>query len=123
MIQSIDLRIGNWVEITGKGFVQIVNGQSIDTLTLSGANPIPITHSLLLAFGFIQRGESELYDLKGSNFTYHLGVRRVTIFHPGNAFWHWLGSHIDHVHQIQNLYYCLIGRDLVLNSNTIINRY
>lgn len=114
MIKAIDVRIGNWVEAPGKGYVQIIDGVSIDAITTNGAKPIEITGDLLLALGFVQRGGSEIYDFKGSDFAYHLGVRRVTIFHPGNAFWHWLGSHINYVHQIQNLYYCLIGKDLVL---------
>jgi hypothetical protein len=71
---------------------------------------------LLLALGFVKKDESEIYDFRESGFSYHLGVKRVLIFHPGNSFKHWLGTHINNVHQIQNLFYCLIGHDLTLQE-------
>jgi hypothetical protein len=112
MIKEVDLRIGNWVEIPGKGFTQINSGEHIDLVARQGAKPIAITEEILSSVGFIKRGDSEIYDLKGKNFAYHLGIKRVTIYHPGNHLWHWLGCPIASVHQIQNLFYCLAGYDL-----------
>jgi hypothetical protein len=114
MVKAIDLRIGNWVNIPAKGFTQIKSGQDIDRVVKQQAEPIPVTEELLFALGFVKRGSTEIYDIKENNFGYHLGVHRVTIFHPGNQYWHWLSSHIDHVHQIQNLFYCLVGHDITL---------
>jgi hypothetical protein len=117
MINAIDLRIGNWVNREGKGFIKIMDGRDLEVAALALAEPIPITASLLEGLGFAQRDTTEIFEFKGSNFYYHLGVRRVALCHPGNELWHWLGSHIDYVHQIQNLYYCIIGQDLPFNLN------
>jgi hypothetical protein len=114
MIKAIDLRKGNWVNIEGKGYTRIEDTDDINRMVLQGAQPIPLTQALLQALGFTQRNQSEIFQIEANNFYYHLGVKRVAIFHPGNQLWHWLGTHIDHVHQIQNLFYCIVGHDLKL---------
>jgi hypothetical protein len=55
MVNAIDLRIGNWVDMPGKGFTQILDGASIDTATFNRAKPIPISADLLLALGFVKK--------------------------------------------------------------------
>ena len=116
MLNAIDLRIGNWVNIPGEGLTQIHNGNNIDVVVLQGAEAIPITEELLLEMGFIKRDEKAIYDIKGNNFAYQLSNHRVTVYHPGNQYWHWLGTHIDYVHQLQNLFYCIVGYDLTLRG-------
>jgi hypothetical protein len=113
-MKAFDLRIGNWVNIKGEGYTEIKDTDDINKIISQGAQPIPLTHGLLQALGFTQRNQSEIFQIEANNFYYHLGVKRVAIFHPGNYLWHWLGTHIDHVHQIQNLFYCIVGYDLRL---------
>jgi hypothetical protein len=84
-------------------------------MILQGAQPIPLTQALLQALGFTQRNQSEIFQIEGNNFYYHLGAKRVALFQPGNQLWHWLGTHIDYVHQIQNLFYCMVRHDLRLS--------
>jgi len=116
MLKPNDLKIGNWVSIPGKGFTQIVAAKDIDKVIKQGAEPIPTTAELVIALGFSQRGESELYEIAASNFVYHVGVKRIMIYHPGNMYTHWLGSHIDYVHQLQNIFYCIVGYDLTFKK-------
>jgi hypothetical protein len=114
MIPAHDVRIGNWFHSHGNGLTQIISGNDIDKALLQQYEPVAIDEEVLLALGFAKRGGSEIYEIKHNNFAYHLGVKRVAIYHPGNALWHWLGTHINYLHQIQNLFYCIVGYDLTL---------
>jgi hypothetical protein len=83
--------------------------------------PIAITEDWLLKFGFSKSVRPNCNDIYKD-----LIARMILWFNEGNyaemdliqddkwiSFKH---SHISYVHQLQNLYYCLIGEELCLNS-------
>lgn len=75
--------------------------------------PIPLTKEWLLKFGFIANrynDEFELYPLMfDCEYTDH---GEWNISYDG----HPLSTEIQHVHQLQNLYFALTGKELTLNS-------
>src|SRR5215210_4232878 len=77
-------------------------------------HPIPITQEILEQAGFKKKAKTDLFDkFPNEGFTYHLYSHKVMIFHgPHNTLCHWLNTQIDFLHQLQNLYYCLTGREL-----------
>jgi hypothetical protein len=115
MLDARDLRIGNWVDVPNKGFTQILSVMDIEKVIEQQALPIPTSKELILSLGFLPRSESNIYEIASARFVYHVAVKRVMIYHPGNMYTHWLGSHIDYIHQLQNIFYCITGYDLTLS--------
>jgi len=115
-----DLRIGNYVhtDTIFNGMIESIsaygkvycwgrdeNWQPTDTLDSYGhhrISPVPITEEWLKRFGFE----------KDNNFTW-LTVE-MNIQQRVDGFYIWLGSDlkIEHVHQLQNLYFALTGEEL-----------
>jgi hypothetical protein len=64
--------------------------------------PIPLTEEWLLKFGF----------KKENNFTW--GNLKMELKQKEDGFSIWLGAdlYLEHVHQLQNLYFALIGEEL-----------
>lgn len=121
MIPTFDLRIGNWITVSD--VIYRLTGVSEAKVTLKGhkggfkqedLHPIPITPEILEKAGFKRRGQSSLYDkIPDEGFTYHIYWHRIIIFHgPDNTLCHWLNTRIVFLHQIQNIYYCLTGREI-----------
>jgi hypothetical protein len=96
-------------------WVRFENGDgSIIEDEFSQLNPIPLTEEWLVKFGFEDRSRTtDLYFIKGE---FILGGSMNRLF-PSihdefglNAF----GIEIEHVHQLQNLYFALTGVELEL---------
>ena len=116
MIPAIDLRIGNWVNLPGQGLFEIKSGGDIDMAATKGAEAIPLTEELLVSLGFTQLGKSSTFEIHGKDFRYDLKMQHIAICHPSNMLWHTLTTHIASLHQLQNIFYCIIGHDLKLPS-------
>jgi hypothetical protein len=121
MIPTFDLRIGNW--ITESGVKYCVTGVSEKKVHFKGQkvafsqenlHPIPITPEILKMVGFKQRGKTSLYDkFPDEGFTYELYSHKIMLFHrPDNTLCHWLNTRITFLHQLQNLYYYITGREI-----------
>lgn len=121
MIPTFDLRVGNW--ITVEGVIYQVSGVSETKVNFKGQragfipdilHPILLTAELLEAAGFKQRGTTDLFDkVPIEGFTYQIHSRKIMLFHgKDNTLAHWLSTRIVFVHQMQNLYYCLTGREI-----------
>lgn len=124
MISTLDLRIGNWITVSE--VIYQVTAVSETKVHFKGHNceisqeelhPIPLTQEILEMAGFKKKGKTDLYDkfpLEG--FTYHLYAHKVMIFHgPNNTLCHWLNTRIVFLHQLQNFYYCLTGREISIS--------
>ena len=123
MILAVDLRIGNLItvsgviyEITGISAKKISCKDYKGSFTLEEADPIPLTAELLEKAGFRELRKSSWFDkVPNEGFSYKLHSNRVMIFHPGeNTLSHSLNTYIAFFHQLQNLYYCLTGREITL---------
>ena len=118
-MKNTELRIGNWVEIKdqevktyaqieGVGNLQHVAGQ---LYPIEELEPIPLTEEWLERFGFNFDVNSGLYKKSGFE---------VEVFNIGVEFY--LGEYgswflfVEHVHQLQNLYFALTGEELELKE-------
>jgi hypothetical protein len=107
MIQANKLRIGNYVFLKSKNKIwEITCGQEIDRGKYSNDfQPIPLTKELLIALGF-KRNLNGWFN-EDETFSYSkgyagLGTKRST--------------KVDYVHQLQNLYFALTGKELTLKQ-------
>ena len=114
-ITANELRIGNVVNIIGIVPIQI-DAQRI----LSFANgddtykPVPITEDWLLKFGF---------ELRGIYYHFPNSYFKLEQYKNKNAYWLRSGTEdldctrINYVHQLQNLYFALTGKELTYGNN------
>ena len=124
MISTVDLRIGNWITVSEVTYrVTALSETKVHFKGRKGGvsqeeiHPIPITQEILEKAGFKKKGKADLFDkFPNEGFTYHIYSHKVMIFHgPHNTLCHWLSTQIDFLHQLQNLYYCLTGRELSIS--------
>lgn len=124
MINANELRIGNYVNYyqvyirvlsinsphaseqeryDGKYILEIGSPDSFN-VSINEVSPIPLTEELLLRFGFeaIQDGY------------YKKGEITWNIYNEQCHFIDWELPHIQHLHQLQNLYFALTGQELTL---------
>lgn len=114
-MKANDLRIGNWVfDIDSQSFKKI-HGFFLENKEHYGLKPIKLTEGWLINYGF---------DYFKSNNSYQLDVDL------GFSIWGRIesgfnvyvnsdscGQTIKYVHQLQNLYFALTGKELKLNKN------
>jgi len=118
MMEIKELRIGNWVNFipdNGNFIVSEIGGYYIYNKTINGLHlvdvePIPITEEWLLKFGFIKEcdwkisiGEGAFIWIDENDFTVSIGIPYEA---SGNQ------RTMKHVHQLQNLYFALMGKEL-----------
>jgi hypothetical protein len=123
-MKANELRIGNWVYDNSKGFADRTIGerQVSHELIYSMAcgndkeiSGIPLTEEWLLKFGFT-RGFRDEFEIKNKD-SYFQSLRK-----SNDGYVHcWSGnfddiesSEIQHVHQLQNLYFALTGEELIV---------
>jgi len=115
-MKATELRIGNYVEFNmhePNYHHPIEDGIDIDNADIW--NPIPLTEEWLLKFGFCQSEKDEVYY--DGLFNYALNSYK-SIWHfyahnevNGNK---WFLRDLQYVHQLQNLYFALIGEELII---------
>jgi hypothetical protein len=121
-MKATDLRLGNLIkknnkiyEISSLFFVDLYDGTIRENYNNSYViEPIQLTEEWLLKFGF-EKTMSWTYvkDLVGNlQLVYYLGEKGWSIgFNSYSDF-----SNLKYVHQIQNLYFALTGKELTLNK-------
>jgi len=115
MIEANELRIGNWINALednccdGAGFVPVSGNQLsfFDNITSIGdlIEPIPLTEEWLLKFGFE----------KGCT-SWNVGGFYIDQFGSNFEFDYRAGVKIEHVNQLQNLYFALTGEELTIKN-------
>lgn len=110
MIEAKELRIGNLLdrhtvyEIRENFFTNIMG----DSILYRDAKPIPLTGEWLIKLGFKKR--DNIYTKKGFKI-----IGGITIFGAKqNPAFYYKDVRIKSVHQLQNLYYALIGKELTI---------
>lgn len=117
MISPNELRIGNWITETFK------YGIGIDTQIRSGAHldelashecfyPIPLTEEWLLKFGFKRLGLSIRFSIDKNREFCLFDQEDIFRYQTRVSGWTTQMPHIKHVHQLQNLYFALMNKEL-----------
>lgn len=122
MIKANELRIGNWVDFSGKYFQ--VHTLSRKRLQISGVgiggevfeytniNPIPLTPEILVKCGFEKdRNGWQKIDSQFSLTENLFPCWLDRMLWPGGIP-NFDNVSLNCVHQLQNLYYCLCGEEL-----------
>lgn len=130
-MKTSELRIGNYVNvIDDNGKIKGVD--TISNITLSGwetllgyegIKPIPLTEEGLLKCGYIKVGEGDFrlrvksVDIYGDNNESEFGVCFLgdgyfIVRHDNHGL-----CYIKYLHQLQNLYFALTGKELLLNRH------
>lgn len=110
MIFKSGLRIGNMVLFDGVP----VRIESIDTW-LNDYHPIALSDDLLKRCG-------QEYVREDKNWEYQIIVGAIKWYFRWNTEWYselggiYLGSHIQYLHQVQNIYYDLTDKELTINK-------
>lgn len=132
MIKANELRIGNWiqdevgykthkvtcVDVTGRIYISLTGGGYPE----AAYSPIPLTPELLEKCGFIRHP-----DMEGE---YSIRINPLGVSLIVNVLTHWaalwdhmvkqhslvaLPTKVEHLHQLQNLYFALTGKELPVN--------
>jgi len=126
MIQINELRIGNLIQ---EGKVEQIDN-SIDEVYYSGdgyyqstyccnLKPIPLTEEWLLKFGFDETKEMEDFFSKTKYKTLTKGELTFWYYPAWNGIENKNYEHIKNIHQLQNLYFSLVGSELQLLEDGI----
>lgn len=121
MIQAKELRIGNYLYYRDKeSFLEVVSlGSRFETINERGLlygsddieeyKPIPLTEEILLKCGF-EYSSKDWLELKYKNLIFNTdrSVNMSVVYL--NTCNDWL--EIKHLHQLQNLYFALTGKEL-----------
>jgi len=131
-MKANELRIGN--KINYEGFVATVIGlttddsvrvrynkselQIIECTAIFGwernvVGGIPLTEEWLLKFGFTYRHGGYLHNHKTNYFTLTGDLPDDLDYYGGSG---GIGANIKYVHQLQNLYFCITGEELITQN-------
>jgi hypothetical protein len=123
-MKASELRIGNYVNANLYNDKYILvesicskNEDIFNSITgeipLNSFKPIELTEEILLKCGFVKQMEwTYCIDLKGNlKLVYYIGEKGWSIGNKNYSDF----SNLKHLHQLQNLYFCLCGKELEIN--------
>lgn len=117
MIAANELRIGNYVAVKGDYVASIIeSGKGIDSYKF--LLPIPLDEEWLLKFGFVKSGSFSNMSFEKGGFGIHRNILHGKFdgYNPCVKVLNWtntmLGGEFKYVHQLQNLYFALTGKEL-----------
>jgi hypothetical protein len=130
-MKSTELRIGNLVypfkdtpkKVLGVGaniLVAFTDSQFLDC-EIHQIEPIPLTEEWLLKLGFeiCYVGWFEIrsrFDGDYDEFSYNINTKEIHILQDSGRKYEVHLCNIQHVHQLQNLYFALTGEELTINE-------
>lgn len=82
----------------------MINGEGVEYKDIKG---IPLTADLLRRFGFTAIEDSNYYDDQYGNQLYFKGDSAIWVFNS-----HPIRHDIKYLHELQNIYYALIGAEI-----------
>lgn len=115
-MRACELCVGNYYHHVQDGGFHVYRVHDFDSLASMSEdyeefNPILITEEWLVDFGFVNT--SEYKYLKGDFFfCFKTNVEQIRM--KGQPIK--IKNRIKYIHQLQNLYFCLIGEELVLQD-------
>ena len=112
-MKATELRIGNYFrEKHSKRPIRVI-GLELTNITFTGnffdnwqAEPIPLTEEWLVKFGFYKVGKKTFYNLD------------IPVI-PIRDYYRCKGKDIEYVHQLQNIFFALTGKELNLEYGKI----
>jgi len=110
-MKATELRIGNlfqWSEIASMGIGKDVITKDNHYTYEDFKEPIPLTEEWLEKFGF------EYSDLNGDSGLWK--IPPFQIYGKYNQFIYDYRLDVNYVHQLQNLFYCLTGEELIIKK-------
>ena len=117
-MKASELRIGNlFIEEYSDKIIKVIKLEKI-IITFSGlfldkwqAKPIPLNEEWLVKFGF------ETDNIEWWNGIISIGIYKDGLFYcPTGEISLRIGKEIQYLHQLQNLYFTLIGEELIINN-------
>jgi hypothetical protein len=108
-----------WTHSVGLRPIEKLNARSINSYSqlMQFIKPIPLTEDWLIKFGFIKHDMGWFWISWGTNGTeiiqWNISYKQY-VFSLGKARF----KTLEHVHQLQNLYFALTGKELILNPPT-----
>jgi len=116
-----ELRIGNYVYFHGDveeinmvdGF-GVIGREEQPLCSIDEFEPIPLTEEWLLKFGFEKADEIYFIEFGVYSMTIKEYEKGKYILNPET---HFNYVDIEYVHQLQNLYFALTGKELILTKN------
>lgn len=116
MIQPNELRLGNWVKQDGDiEQVTFKTFELLNDLDTYYVDAIPLTEERLLKCGFEKLDRNgELYFLNGDCFELHQFNQYGHFSYTcgDNIKGNFVSTRVDSLHQLQNLYFALTGKEL-----------
>jgi hypothetical protein len=114
-----DLRIGNYIKIEGLNKpipVSIID--TTETSEQTTCKPIEITEEWLLKFRFEKiEGKVDIFDKDRLRvWLGDSGQSLAYLIEEDTTIAHYIPNRFKYVHQLQNLYYALTGKELKLNT-------
>lgn len=110
-MKDTDVRIGNWVDYGhGRAPVQITGKDLAEGIEDRPFRGIPLSPEWLERLGFKKDSQGEYYDPREVLFTVIFDGDSVN--HVWDA--SFTGADIQYVHQVQNLFFALTGKELTL---------
>ena len=122
MIKPEELRKGNWLDFNGRAFQvdYFANGDTIKLRLLSGPvhieslNPTPITGEQLKKLGFEKANDlDDYYYLELNKYTKLYYSVKHSVAEISVSMHGYIIRPTEYVHQIQNLYFDLEGKELL----------
>lgn len=125
MIQANELRIGNWVhwyetckvtaiDTNGGNYISIVTnrGEHRIEIDIERFKPIPLTPEILEKAGFVIDYSWQIPKVQKDNFVMYIDNSDGFTLSANFGHIQQLDVEIKYLHQLQNLYYCLTGKEL-----------
>ena len=117
MIKTNELRVGNYIKFSGIGKpTKIVPSdfhlqcRGIEGSEMPNVEPIEITEKHVTDFGFVSRKADRKFDL--DDFSVKVTKKGIAHFYFDN----FAVAGFSYVHQLQNVYFSLCGKELVFSS-------
>jgi hypothetical protein len=138
MIKENELRIGNLLNhnngsMVGSFIVGLIHLEDIikENSHAREYEPIPLTEEWLINFGFKKSLDSKQEDYEWGKASSFVGRRAIGLYKLGDFDdWNvtfredvgcgWVDlNEIEYVHELQNLFYMLVGEELILDHNEV----
>lgn len=130
-ITTSDLRLGNWLYYTketmfpmqvyalGNDWVQLdFEGNEGDCLENNSDEiyPIPITFKLLNGICYSNKDSYKTFSCRLGEVEFHTEIKNgfLELYPSVNEYEYIIGEPIKYVHELQNLYHALTGKELII---------